>query len=133
MANPNAPLFGGYVMPEPAKPNEPLFGGYAKPEPAKPNEPLFGGYAMPKPTAPKAGAAVVSAVAPDVFGAAKANKALRNAGILLAFVAVGTVLAGVNPQLGHGILALFLVMLLIRSIQSVGPITEWVGNHTFAP
>ncbi len=65
--------------------------------------------------------------------AAGAHHALVSIGILLAFVIVSTILAGANPALGHGILALMLVMLLMQGITHVNPITEWSANHQFQP
>lgn len=64
---------------------------------------------------------------------AQAHHALVSIAILLAFVIGGTVLAGVNPSLGHGILALFMVMLLMQGITHVNPITEWSDSHQFTP
>lgn len=65
------------------------------------------------------------------MSAAAAHHALISIGILLAFVIVSTILAGANPALGHGIVALMLVMLLMQGITHVNPITEWVNNHQF--
>ena len=65
--------------------------------------------------------------------AAGAHHALVSIGILLAFVIVSTILAGVNPSLGHGILALMLVMLLMQGITHVNPVTEWSADHQFQP
>jgi len=63
--------------------------------------------------------------------AASANHALKSIAILGAFVGVSTMLAGVNPQLGHGILALMLVILLMQGIKHSGPVSEWAGKHQF--
>ncbi len=87
--------------------------------------------ALVTPGTPGFKAPTVPAVPPVT--AAQAHHALVSIGILLAFVIVSTILAGANPALGHGILALMLVMLLMQGITHVNPITEWSASHTFEP
>ena len=71
------------------------------------------------------------AAKPVAATASSAHHALINVAILGAFVGVSTVLAGVNPQLGHGILALMLVILLMQGISHAGPAAEWAANHQY--
>lgn len=53
--------------------------------------------------------------------------------LLLAFVFVMTMLAGINPQVGAGITALFVAMFIVNAITHVNPFVHWVQTHPLTP
>ena len=53
--------------------------------------------------------------------------------VLIVFVLVMTMLAGMSPGAGRGITLFFVAMLVLQGITHVNPFVQWVESHPLTP
>lgn len=65
--------------------------------------------------------------------AKKAQQFLVALVLMFAFVLTMTLVAGTSQKVGRGVLAFFLLMLLLQGMTHVNPFVDWVERHPLTP
>lgn len=65
--------------------------------------------------------------------ASSAHQALVTTGILLAFVVIMTMIAGIGPNAGKLSAALMVALIILQGLGHVNPFVKWAANHPLTP
>lgn len=65
--------------------------------------------------------------------ASKARQALVTTGVLLAFVILMTMIAGIGPNAGRLSAALMIALIVLQALGHVNPFVTWAASHPLTP